>query len=74
MKVSNVPHEMAHAQLERAGDLPESLQRNFLFGSFDLANVISGKIGFLRQFFLADPDSLALNPNGFSKRSIDFPR
>lgn len=57
---------------QRFGDAHQRVHRNSLFTGFQFADKNGGKLGSLRQFFLAEFDLLPMLANGFAEHQSMF--
>ncbi len=71
---SDIPSKIPKAALERLGDPCECFKSNFLFGSLDVPDIISGQIGFFGQFLLTQTKFFPSGADGFSHNAINIAR
>jgi hypothetical protein len=68
---SSIPGKIPEAAFEYLGDPRECFKGNFLFGTFNVANVISSQIGFFGQFLLTQAKFFPSGADGFSHNAIN---
>jgi hypothetical protein len=67
--LSNFADQIAHAGLQRLGNLHERIHRRRFFAALNPTDEDSRKPGFLRQFFLAETGGFTLGANGFTQQA-----
>jgi len=67
----DVPDKVTHAAFQGFGKSNECFKSDFLFGAFNVANVVPCQIGPFRQLFLAPSGFLSSGANGFPYDAIN---
>jgi hypothetical protein len=71
---SNVPSKVAHPALQSLGNFRQRFERNLFLGPLNIADVVSGQVGFLGQLFLTQAGFFSSGAHSCTQSAVNFAR
>lgn len=71
----DVPHQICDFDVKRSGNFEQRANGNFHGAALDRTDEVMVQVGFLRQFFLSQPNFFAMGTDRFTQNSaVIWPR